>query len=99
MNYTQKLLNTKIYNIIDKHYEDWFQIKYKNYVSIIVEISQCDYLEINFDNCSDSFDVYNHIQYEDVFIYVDNIFKKDYKNVSNHLIYIASLSSFSGIYI
>lgn len=99
MNYTKELLNTKIYNFIDKHYEDWFQIKYKDYVSIIIEISQCDYLEFNFDNCSDSFDVYNHIQYEDVFIYVDNIFKEDYRNVENHLIYIASLSSFSGIYI
>lgn len=99
MNYTKELLNTKIYNIIDKHYKNWFQIKYKDYVSIIVEISQCDYLEINFDNCGDSFDVYNRIEYEDIIIYIDSIFKKDYRNVSNHLIYIASLSSFSGIYI
>ena len=99
MNYIKELLNTKIYDFIDKHYEDWFQIKYKDYVSIIIEISQCDYLEINFDNCSDSFDVYNHIQYEDIIIYVDNIFKEDYRNVENHLIYIASLSSFTGIYI
>lgn len=99
MSYTKELLNNKIYNIIDKHYEDWFQVKYKNYVSIIIEISQCGYLEINFDNCGDSFDVYNRIEYEDIIIYIDNIFKEDYKNVSNHLIYIASLSSFSGIYI
>lgn len=99
MSYTKELLNNKIWNSIDKHYEDWFQVKYKNYVSIIIEISQCDYLEINFDNCSDSFDVYNHIQYEDVLIYVDNIFKEDYRNVENHLVYIASLSSFTGIYI
>lgn len=99
MNYTKELLNNKIWNSVDKHYIDWFQVKYKNYVSIIIEISQCGYLEFNFDNCGDSFDVYNRIEYEDIIIYVDNIFKEDYKNVSNHLIYIASLSSFSGIYI
>lgn len=99
MNYIKELLNTKIYDFIDKHYEDWFQVKYKNYVSIIIEISQCDYLEFNFDNCGDSFDVYNRIEYEDIIIYIDSIFKEDYRNVSNHLIYIASLSSFTGIYI
>ena len=44
MSYTKELLNNKIWNSIDKHYEDWFQVKYKNYVSIIIEISQCDYL-------------------------------------------------------
>nr|DAM67492.1 MAG TPA: hypothetical protein [Caudoviricetes sp.] len=32
-------------------------------------------------------------------MYVDNIFKEDYRNVENHLVYIASLSSFTGIYI
>lgn len=99
MNYTKELLNTKIYNFIDKHYEDWFQIKYKDYVSIIIEISQCNYLEINFDNCGDSFEVYNHIEYNDVIIYIDDIFKKDYKFVINHLYYISALSSFTGIYI
>lgn len=99
MSYTKELLNTKIYDSIDKHYKDWFQIKYKNQASIIIEISHRDLLEFNFDNASDSFETYNHIIFDDIIIYVDNIFKKDYHSVIDNLIYISSLSSFTGIYV